>query len=134
MLWELPTTDPALFAKISQPHSHVGVMPSLTLLEDNPPDKGAKDDSDVPFAKVCAHHNETLNTSPLDPAQIYLPNETGGLTSMAGSENTLVKAVDDVVVNVTPDDTASGWGQRVQHRNVLYSGKWWHDHQDKGVQ
>ena len=92
-------------------------MPSLTpeeaLLEENPPDKGAEDDSDIPFAKVCAHHNKTSNTSPLDPAQMYLPNEMGGLTPMAGSENTLVKAVDNVVVNVTPYDTASGRGQRV---------------------
>ena len=29
--------------------------------------------------------------------------------------------------------TATGWGQRVWHRNVLYSGKWWHNHQDEGV-
>ena len=136
-LRELPITDPALFAEISQPRSCVGVVPSLTpdeaLLEDNPPDEGAEDDSDVPFAEVCAHHYESLNTSPLDPAQIYLPNETGGLTSTAGSESILVEAVDDVVVNVTPDVTASGRGRRVRRKNVLYNGKWWHDHQDEGV-
>jgi hypothetical protein len=92
------------------------ITPSLTpeeaLLEGNPPDEGAEDDSDIPFAEVCAHHHKTLNTSPpsLDHAQIYLPNKTGGLTSTAGSENTLVEAVDNVVVNITPDDTASGWG------------------------
>ena len=29
--------------------------------------------------------------------------------------------------------TANGWGQRVRHRNVLYSGQWWHNHQGEGV-
>jgi hypothetical protein len=116
------------------------LTPEQELLEDGPPDEGMEDDSDVPFAEVCAHHIETSSTFtiplPVDPAHVYVPNETGGLSSTAGSENTLVEAVGDQVVNVTPDldsTTQNGRGRRIRRQNVRYAGKWWHDHQNEAV-
>ena len=134
-LRELPTTDPEFFAEISQPRSCAHVAPALSpeqeALEDDPPDDELTDDSDVPFLEVCAHHHESLNPSlpQLDTTHVYIPNETGGLTSTATAEDTLVESVDGVVVDVTPqeDTLPSHRSKRNCRRNVLYSKEWWVD-------
>lgn len=103
VLRELPTTDPVFFAELSQSRSHMDIVPSLTAeqvaLEDAPSNNeiGPADDSDVPFLEVCAHHHESLNTTPsVDPAQLYVPNGTDGLMSTAVAEDTLIESVDGV--------------------------------------
>jgi len=101
VLRELPTTNPEFFAEISQSHSHVNVTPTLT------PEQEAL---------------ESLS----DPAQVYVPNDTGGLTTMAAAEDALVELVNDVVVDVTPQDDPRPT-RRNRRRNVLYNKDWWAD-------
>jgi hypothetical protein len=134
VLRELPTTDPEFFAEISQPRSHVGVTPTLTPEQEASEDAssndedGPTDDSDVPFLEVHAHHHESLNPSSSlsDLAQVYVPNDTGGLTTTAAAEDTLVESVNDVVVDVTPQDDPQPTC-RNRRRNVLYNEDWWAD-------
>ena len=133
VLRELPTTDPDFFAELSQSRSHMDIVPSLTAeqvaLEDAPSNNeiGPADDSDVPFLEVCAHHHESLNTTPsVDPAQLYVPNSTDGLMSTAVAEDTLIESVDGVVVDVTPEDDTRPT-RRIRRRNVLYNKDWWAD-------
>jgi hypothetical protein len=122
ILRELPTTNPDLFAEVSQSRSQVSV-PVLTeeesSLEDSSPETTIEDDSDVPFAKVQAHHNESRNaelspSSAADPDYIYTANESGGLTSTALSEEVLVESVDGHEADVTPADLTQRRAQRIR--------------------
>jgi len=103
ILRELPVTEPDLYAEISQPRSRNHTVPVLTpkeaTLEDSASDSSADDDSDVPLAEVRAHQ-ETTDTG--NPDQVYIANETGGLTSTACAEEVLVESVNGELVDITP--------------------------------
>lgn len=61
-------------------------------MEDASPDNRPTDHSDVPFLEVRAHHHEALDSAPLplDLAQVYAPNESGVLMSMAAEDTLLM--------------------------------------------
>jgi len=100
--------------------------PEEATLEDSASDSSADDDSDVPLAEVRAHQ-ETTDTG--NPDQVYIANETGGLTSTACAEEVLVESVNGELVDITPLQTTSAQrSQRSRHQNTLYSGDWWIDH------
>jgi hypothetical protein len=117
VLWDLLTTNPEFFAKITQPRSHVNVPPSLSpeqeALEDAAPDEGPADDSDVPFLEICTHHHEALDPPPQSEVpQVYVPTESGGLSSTASAEDTLVESVNGDIFDVTPEVNPRGCSRR----------------------
>jgi len=82
-------------------------------MEDAAPDEGPADNSDVPFLKVCTHHHEALDPPPQsEVSQVYAPTESGGLSSTASAEDTLVESVNGEVFNITPEVDPRGRSQR----------------------
>jgi hypothetical protein len=135
MLRDLPTTDPAFFAELSQPRSRTPVAPTLTAQQMTAEDADATDivdESDVPLSEVmAAHHNRESEAETSSSENIYTTNETGGLTSTAGAENVYTEAVGDVIDDVTPDVPGPlRRTQRARRKNIRYQGDWWLDHGD----
>ncbi len=82
------------------------------------------------------HHHEALDG--LDPppqsevSQVYAPTESGGISSVASAEDTLVESINGEVFDVTRltpkvDPRGRSWRNRV--KTLRYSADWWVDNQ-----
>jgi len=128
-LRDLPRTDPAFFAEISQPRSRPILDESDALQEDSEEQYGGltpADDSDVPLGEVAAHHevvgtsgSEPLGLETEDTDHLYVVSEDGGLSSVAEAEDTLIESIGDHVTDVTA--AYADRPRRKRRPNVLYS-------------
>jgi len=58
-----------------------------------------------------------------------VPTESGGLSSTASAEDTLVESVNGEVFDVTPEVDPHGCSGRNHVKTLRYSADWWVDNQ-----
>lgn len=129
ILRNLPDTDPEFFAELTQPHSQVGA-PVLMAEEAHNEDLEVSevnsygDDTVVPLNAVldAVHGN-------LDDDNCFVPDEDGGLESIAEAEETLVKEVEGIQTDmICLVEKHEGCGHQIKKKSKFYldeSLKWW---------